>query len=202
MAKTNKTVVQREQELRSKFNQFWNKVLNSQSKDYFGNLNAEQMIELKQSLSDVNNIITMRTTTAFVKELLNRKIIDKNQYNAILKIIDHTNPNSPGFDINYADIIAEVKCNIPADGNEFGQAQIAGIERDINNLLNGKGKLKGQTFNYYKFFVLLDDGQYVTHAMNNLINSKNWINLIKEINQFALNDKKSIYLVFIPINSI
>lgn len=175
-AMSNNQTIQREQQLCNDFNQFWNAALNSQQQNYYGNLTPLQIIELKKVLSGVNNIITMKTTSAFANILLKKKIINNSQYNNIHNQIMSTNPNSPGFDINYSDpktnIVAEVKCNIPANGSIFGQAQIKGVETDINNLLHGKGKMKGSTSNFYKFFVLLDDGINVQHAMNHLIKSK------------------------------
>ena len=206
MAKSNNQTIQREQQLCNDFNQFWNAALNSQQQNYYGNLTPLQIVELKKVLSGVNNIITMKTTLAFAKILLKKKIISNSQYNDIQNQIMSTNPNSPGFDINYSyqktNIVAEVKCNIPANGNKFGQAQVKGVDTDINNLLHGKGKMKGNTSNCYKFFVLLDDGLNVQHAMNHLINSRKWNNQIKDINQFTRNDKQSIYLIYVPIHSI
>lgn len=197
MAKTNQ-----HQQLRVNFNHSLNQALNTQSINYFGTLSGQRLIILKKMLSGINNVITQKTTIAFANVLCQLRIINQNQCTQMIGIIMNASPNSPGFDVNHAGIIAEVKCNIPVYGTQFGQGQITGIEHDIDNLLNGKGQLKGKTSNYYKFFVLLDDGQYVTQAMNNLIYLKNWGNIIKDITQFNPNDRNSIYLVYIPISSI
>lgn len=211
-SKKNKQIIPQEQQMRDDFNLFWNQFMkNNQTVDYYGLLTPDQLIGLKKVLGDVNNIITMRTTIAFAEELRVKKIIDKKQHDEILQLIDSTNPNSPGFDVNYADIIAEVKCNIPADGDKFGQAQKDGIVNDIHNLIHGKGKIN-DTSTYYKFFVLLDDDNHVRKAMKNLMNSIKWNNVflqatkitVKEFKHVTIGSysKSCIYIVYIPINSI
>lgn len=200
-----------EQKLKCDLNFFWNTALSSKGKNYFGKLSVQQLIELKQILSDVNNAITMKTALAFAKRLPIK--INSTQYNKICNDIKNTHPNSRGFDVCYTDpiinIIAEVKCNIPADGDKFGQAQKDGIVSDIEKLIKGKGNISA-TSDYYKFLVLLNDGSRVRSAMENLKKSKKLKNLVtkigpfdlKYVNQFDPTDKDSIYLVYIPINSI
>ncbi len=204
----NKQLISQEQQMRDDFNLFWNQFMkNSQPVDYYGMLSPEQLIGLKKVLSDVNNIITMRVTLEFAKTLLNNQIINPVQYCEICRTIRSKGPNCNGFDVEYdgskIQIVAEVKCNIPESSAGFKGNQITHIKCDINNLQKGKSKSKIKNIkNAYKFFVLLDDGQYVTQAMNNLIYLKNWGNIIKDITQFNPNDRNSIYLVYIPINSI
>ena len=119
------------------------------------NMKAEHYIRLKQILSDVNNIITMKATKAFISKV----------YKTILTTVLKTKPNTNGYDVSYdgslggEKFIAEVKCNIPVKANSFGAKQIVEIKTDINNLFNGKGKVI-KTNNkyyedYYKFFVVM-----------------------------------------------
>ena len=111
------------------------------------NMKAEHYIRLKQILSDVNNIITMKATKAFVKTLKDDKFISNTVYKTILTTVLKTKPNTNGYDVSYdgslggEKFIAEVKCNIPVKANSFGAKQIVEIKTDINNLFNGKGKV-------------------------------------------------------------
>lgn len=129
------------------------------------NMKAEHYIRLKQILSDVNNIITMKATKAFVKTLKDDKFISNTVYKTILTTVLNTNPNANGYDAQYdggngnKKFIAEVKCNIPISKGVLGNNKIDGIKTDIKNLFIGKWKVI-KTNNkyyedYYKFFVVM-----------------------------------------------
>ena len=105
----------------------------------------------------------------------------------------NASPNSPGFDVNHAGIIAEVKCNIPVKPHEFGAAQKNGILKDLKGLKEGKRSFNGEnTDNYYKFMVVLDV-EGVRDAIKKLCGNE-CMELVN--NQI---DKHHIYISFIEL---
>lgn len=136
--------------------------------DYIDNntdVSLSDLIDFKQILSDINNIITLKTTQLFAKELLKNHIISFKQYKTIIDRTDNNSANANGYDVEFCGnicnnvngIVAEIKCNIPVKGNVFGAAQIQGIRNDIHHLINGKHKSKiKDTANYYKFMGILN----------------------------------------------
>ena len=86
---TTETTYSREEEITKTFNLFWQKVFgNRDPKDYAKLLTIEDWIELKKTLSDVNNMITLKVTQAFVDKLQAIGIINKVQANAMKKEVD------------------------------------------------------------------------------------------------------------------
>ena len=185
--------------------EFWKPI-----KDNFisrGRLTMDEMIRLKQNVSDVNNIITLLVTYLFVKQLN-----DKYHFVKTLNIDDIDNkPNTNGYDFVYKTdnsiIIAEVKCNLPCGGNNtFGPEQKNGIIKDLNGLVNYKGVRnkeqqsiigkKGEYFNdAFKFMVLLDGNQCAMRQLLDEIEKYDPLNppkrIKKELKELAdnLNDK-------------
>ena len=124
---------------------------------YYQNLDIAQIIELKKTLSTVNNIITLKAAQAFVWKL----DIDPKVKEDIDAEINKQSGNENGYDIKWDDgdykFIAEVKCNIPADGDKFGPGQLEGIYKDIVSLSNGKAKEEDcNPDEYYKFMIFLN----------------------------------------------
>lgn len=171
------TVTQREEKLKTDFNNFWNDNLRC-NKNYYDNLGIIGILRLKNILSDINNIITLKTTLCFVKKISELFPI---VFKDIKNIVDEKEPNSNGFDliidVGNNKILAEVKCNIPCgkrkksktqNSDTFGSKQKYGIITDIENLLSGKDVVDNPEL-YYKFMVLLETGT-VQSAMDNLIN--------------------------------
>lgn len=119
----------------------------------------EGLIKLKKLGSDINNFLTMKLSLHFCDWLIKKGIITDSE--KIKDKIKKTSPNSSGYDVQYENstkLLAEVKCVVPfQDNNEFGSNQKKSIMNDINNLVNGKNKLKGKTCGYYKFLVLYND---------------------------------------------
>lgn len=170
-----KKVVNREEELKTRFNKAINNIVSPSvnDKDYYNTLSAEQFINLKKALSNINNIITFKTTLAFVDQLASSGLIEESAVEDIKEKINSQSANANGFDILWDTgdfrFIAEVKCNIPVGKNTFGSAQLEGIYRDIISLRQGKGNVDVQQFN--KFMVFLDCGK-IEAAIENLINSQ------------------------------
>ena len=131
--------------------------LTSQPEQYYQNLDIAQIIELKKTLSTVNNIITLKAAQAFVRKLG----IEPNIKEQINSEINKQSGNENGYDIRWDDgdfkFIAEVKCNTPADGDKFGPEQLRGIYKDIVYLSNGKTKETNcNPDDYYKFMIFLN----------------------------------------------
>ncbi len=196
---TTETTYSREAEITKTFNLFWQKVFgNRDPKDYAKLLTIEDWIELKKTLSDVNNMITLKVTQAFVDKLQAMGIINKVQANAMKKEVDSIHPNTNGFDVCWdkkegVKLIAEVKCNIPVKPHEFGAAQKNGILKDLKGLKDGKRSFDGEnTDNYYKFMVVLDV-EGVRDAIKKLCGN--------ECMEFVNNqiDKHHIYISFIEL---
>ena len=163
--------------LAAAFNEFVNRVAGTSGGDYYARLTTRDFVELKNVLSNINNIITLRITHAFAEWLFRCGIVDAAQYDAIRCDIERTNANANGFDVQVSDkigetdgIVAEVKCNIPVKPDRFGAAQLTNLKKDVEGLLHGKTKAKGlDTKNYLKFLVLLDDGERVRTAAENFV---------------------------------
>lgn len=162
-------------------------------------LTWEEITALKKAVSTVNNVITLSVTELFVDFLRNENIIGEEQYQEIKKQIENTKPNANGYDIEYNGvprIVAEVKCNIPINGDSFGAAQRTGIIEDIESLQNGKGKsCITNTEDYYKFMVVLSDKKgNVKKAMRKIINGGDGI---EEYNGKITITTDKVYIVYI-----
>ena len=153
--------INREEDLKNLFNKSINDIVElpvGDNKDYYNALSAEEFINLKKALSNINNIITLKTTLAFVDKLAASGLIDKDVVGLIKANINSQSANANGFDILWNGdfpFIAEVKCNIPVDKNKFGPAQLGGIYKDIISLSQGKSKVDVNVEDYNKFMVFL-----------------------------------------------
>lgn len=140
--------------------------------DFYSGLSQTDLIELKTALSDINNVLTFKTTISAANWLCNYFFIDRKSKERILQVIDKTKPNTKGFDIKIDEpvkILAEVKCISPVNnGEKFGAAQWNSILDDFYNLKNGKGKWD-DTSGYYKFLFLLDLGDRTDNAVKQLL---------------------------------
>ena len=149
----------RDDELKQQFNNFFEQF---RIKDLYSKLSNEQLINLKKLLSCINNIITLRTTDAFVEKLFEDKFVSLKEKEEIFKKVRAQHANTNGYDVRYdgengdKKIIAEVKCNIPVNKTSFGAAQEEGILADIHYLLTGKNKENiVDIASYYKFMVIM-----------------------------------------------
>lgn len=170
--------------------------------DFYSKLSIDKILQLKQILSDINNIITLRVTRLFVDFLLHEGIIDKYEYEEINNDINSTDVNTNGYDVRYdkKKIIAEVKCNIPVNDNSYGAAQEYSIIKDINGLLSGEGKnkvniLKCELNLYYKFMVVLHTDK-TKEAMQKIIKKINNPSVV-EYSKEQCFEKSKVYIVYI-----
>ena len=81
--------INREEDLKKLFNKSINDIVElpvGDNKDYYNALSAEEFINLKKALSNINNIITLKTTLAFVDKLAASGLIDKDVVGLIKEI--------------------------------------------------------------------------------------------------------------------
>jgi hypothetical protein len=153
-------IYNREQQLRSRLNTFLHERFALPEHDYYADLDANSLAELKSVLGDINNIFTLKVTFGFIRWLENALNLDRKDCERIEAAILSTKPNSNGYDIEISEpykIIAEVKCNVPINGGSiYGSAQRNGLKKDIEALVSGKGTSKANVADYLKFLVLLD----------------------------------------------
>jgi hypothetical protein len=163
----------RESELKGKFNEFISSKVTSEYKDYYSKLSIEDFVDIKTTLSDINNIITYKTTIRFLDWLREHfSYVDAN-YQVYLNEVLEAKPSGNGYDIMVTgdvNIISEIKCNKPINnGFKFGSAQRNGIIKDIQGLLEGKSKVKFDPNEAYKFLVIYDFGEHTLKATEHLI---------------------------------
>jgi len=168
---TNKNKYNRSKELSRKLNDFISK-LNLESENNFETLNQDQLIELKIALSDINNVLTLKTTIAFGNWLSDFFKFQKDEKEHLIKIINQTKPNTNGYDVeidNNYKIIAEIKCIIPINnGDKYGAAQRNAILDDAIKLERGK-RVISNTSEFIKIIGLIDLGEKTDNAINKLI---------------------------------
>lgn len=196
-----------ENSLKTSFNLFWGSVLGI--KDYYGLLSLNQFIELKRVLSDINNIITLRTTVLFLNLLKSKSVLTEKQYNEALKIVNNTNANTNGYDIQLESpkLIAEIKCNIPIKNDSFGSNQGVSILKDIMSLKDTSKKRKvhiNSSDDFYRFMVLLDSSD----KSNTRIAMKNILNKLKDEDIYIVEEPeidwknlstKCVYVLYISV---
>lgn len=162
----------RENDLKNKFNSHLT-ALTGIENNYFSNLKIEDLISLKNVLSDINNLLTLRTSIAAGNWLSDFFNFDENATKSIIDRIDQAKPNTNGFDIRIESplkIIAEIKCISPINGKDrYGPAQWNTILDDVIKLKTGKKECP-DTSNYYKFLFLIDLGERTDRALIKMIN--------------------------------
>ena len=179
MKNKDEVIYSRVEDLSEKFNSFWNNYFHDE-KDYFKELTISNLVSLKKTVSNINNIITLRVTNQFVEYLHSEGIITASQKEEVLSNVDKIHPNSNGYDVKLTypeiKIIAEVKCCIPAGTNSYGAAQEESIFTDIELLLDGKSKSgikEGDNIKeYYKFMVLMAGEKVETSIAKLLVKLK------------------------------
>jgi hypothetical protein len=149
------------------------KALTGLDKDYFSKLKQYDLLELKTVLSDLNNILTFRTTISASSWICKYFQFNNSFKNEILRKVDNIKPNTNGFDIyisNPIKIAAEVKCIAPINnGNKYGAAQWNAILEDAIKLKKGKRKMHQSTKGYFKFLFLIDIKDRTDKAISHLL---------------------------------
>jgi hypothetical protein len=150
----------RESILKERLNTFLAREFSLPERDYSGNMSVESILSLKSVLGDINNILTLKVSRAFVDWLASRLQLDEATKRQVMDDLYSTKPNANGFDITVASpiqLVAEVKCNVPINrGEKYGARQKTSIERDVTSLLQGKLKARVNPATCLKFLAFLD----------------------------------------------
>lgn len=145
------------------------------------------LLNLKKSLSSVNNILTVNLTMSCAEKL--EPIFGLSQ-NSLVEIAKNNDPNGNGYDLQFQgeeNVLFEVKCNIPCQKRTngrpiYGPAQLDGIVADIKHL-STEPKDDVKIGEYYKFMVLLkqDSDEDIRSLRNQIFKKKEIRNLLGEI---------------------
>lgn len=162
---------QREEHLKEELNKSLEK-LTGYKEDYSSKMGMDELTDLKKTLSDIHNLITLKATLLFCDFLVKQELINETEKFELQNKIRSISPNSTGYDIFYEKrkIVAEIKCNIPSlknNGKRYGGGQDTGIKKDIRSLLTGK-KNK-QTIGFLKFMGIYQTNEKVDLAVKNLL---------------------------------
>lgn len=180
---------------------------------------TSDLLELKRALNPVNNMITKELTTEFIRNLaaifkntpggLPDEI--KNNIEGLINDNDTVNVNANGYDFFKSPIVAEVKANIPYEGDKYGASQKNGLIKDLNGLLldpddpDRPKKKRGQDLtNEYKFLVVLDYNRFdynTLNAVKDLIKNDEFkeVKIIEDINEPQPLDKGHVYIVMLKL---
>ena len=119
--------------------------------------------------------------------------------------------NANGYDFFKSPIVAEVKANIPYEGDKYGASQKNGLIKDLNGLLldpddpDRPKKKRGQDLtNEYKFLVVLDYNRFdynTLNAVKDLIKNDEFkeVKIIEDINEPQPLDKGHVYIVMLKL---
>lgn len=197
------TTINRENELQEQLDSFF--------KNRFGiigfyeKLTCADFVGLKKILSCINNVITLLATKAFVHRLYADGRISQKDQATIWDDVNGQHANTNGYDVRYDfpgkkpvdGIIAEVKCNIPVNGNSFGAAQIEGIEEDVEHLLHGKKKGMVEVGNYYKFMVILAANEHIQECVEKVFRGNP---NVQEYSSTSKLSVQNVYVVYVSID--
>lgn len=180
---------------------------------------TSDLLELKRALNPVNNMITKELTTEFIRNLaaifkntpggLPDEI--KNNIEGLINDNDTVNVNANGYDFFKSPIVAEVKANIPYEGDKYGASQKNGLIKDLKGLLldpddpDRPKKKRGQDLtNEYKFLVVLDYNHFdykTLDAVKDLVKGDEFkeVKIIEDINEPQPLDKRHVYIVMLKL---
>lgn len=107
-------------------------------------VSLSEIIELKSTLSNVNNIITLLATRAVVCKIADAFAFGEEKKRELIKDIDRKGPNANGYDIRLENpkILVEVKCNTLINGKKWGAGQLRSMQNDVLKLYDPNKKHK------------------------------------------------------------
>jgi len=192
----------REKHLQSRLNNFIKHGFDLPELDYYSKLELDGFLKLKSTLSDINNIITLKVSLAFSHWISKKFELSEKSDRELCSQILRTKPNANGFDLELIEpikVVAEVKCNVPINGGDvYGSAQRNGIAKDIDSLVNGKSKSPINSKDCFKFMVFLDRPEIrkaTAHFIKNMKDHKELISVIDKTTGQMSTDK--IYVTFV-----
>lgn len=165
------TIYNRSDELRTKLNSLIQSFSGTDI-DYFEELTLQDLVGLKLALSDVNNVLTLKTTLSCAVWLSPFFGLDQVEKDEIDRQINSVKPNTNGFDIEVNGkhkIVVEIKSIVPINnGDYYGAAQRNSILDDAIKLKSGK-KVISDTSEFYKIIGLIDLGDKTDRAIEKLM---------------------------------
>lgn len=178
-------VYERENFLKLQFNEVWSSIL-KEKKDYYSYMDEHSLDLLRNAVTNLKDINTLKTTLAYINNLKNIFNISEKEVNAIEESVRTAPPHYEGYDVEHKgeiNVIAEIKCNMPVNNsNKFETVQINEIKRDLEYLINGKEKSRLKSIDgFYKFLVIKKHGKNLGYAVEDLIKT-----LPIEISKFLL----------------
>lgn len=178
-------VYERENFLKLQFNEVWSSIL-KEKKDYYSYMDEHSLDLLKNAVTNLKDINTLKTTLAYINNLKNIFDITDKEVNAIEESVRTAPPHYEGYDVEHKgviNIVAEIKCNMPVNNsNKFETVQINEIKRDLEYLIKGKEKSRIKNIDgFYKFLVIKKHGKNLGFAVEDLIKT-----LPIEISKFLL----------------
>ena len=150
-------------------------VLTGNYSNFTENFTAKNYLRLKSTLSDINNILTLKLTFNFVDTLCVKFGMSEETKQNWKTKIDGIGPNTKGFDIEFDNpikILAEVKC-INTESNRFSAIQKKNLFIDAYKLKYKECQI--DQAEYYKFIVVLDCGKETDNSIESLLNYKSKI---------------------------
>ncbi len=167
----NTEIYNRTVDLTNRFNAFI-KQFTSSDTNYFEEISQDELIKLKLALSDVNNVLTLKTTLSFAEWISAFLNIQQPEKEKIIHEVNNVKPNTNGYDIEINGIhkaVIEIKCIIPINnGNYYGAAQRNSILDDAIKLKNGKKSIPN-TDDFIKIIGLIDLGDKTDQAIEKLM---------------------------------
>jgi Fe2+ or Zn2+ uptake regulation protein len=183
--KTEYNVYERENYLKLQFNEVWSSIL-KEKKDYYSYMDEHSLDLLRNAVTNLKDINTLKTTLAYIHNLKDVFDISDKEVNAIEESVRTAPPHYEGYDVEHKgmiNIIAEIKCNMPVNNsNKFETVQINEIKRDLEYLIYGKEKSRIKNIDgFYRFLVIKKHGKNLGFAVEDLIKT-----LPIEISKFLL----------------
>ncbi|UGS24844.1 hypothetical protein [Flavobacterium channae] len=147
-------------------------VLTGNYSNFTEKFTTNNYLRLKSTLSDINNVLTLKLTLSFVDTLCEKFGFSDETKLELKTKVDAIGPNTKGFDIDFENpikILAEVKC-ITTENNRFSAIQKKNLFVDAHKLKYKECKIN-QT-EYYKFIVVLDCGDETDKCIEAFLNYK------------------------------
>ena len=133
---------------------------------------AKNYLRLKSTLSDINNVLTLKLTFAFIDFLGEKFNFSQETVKDLKYKVDKVGPNTKGFDIEFNEpikILAEIKC-IDSEIGKFSAIQKKNLFIDAYKLKYKESLIDKSDF--YKFLVVLDCGNGTDKSIKSFLNYK------------------------------
>ena len=195
----------REEALKLKLNSFLSKSFGLPERDYYARMGPEKFLGLKSALSEINYVLTLKVTLAFVHWMAERFGFNQQYLTGIVNDVLVTKPNANGYDVEVSSplkFVAEVKCNIPINGSvRYGSAQKNRIQKDLDGLINGKVKSGIDPSQHIKFMVFLDLPEIrdaTSHFVSNMKEGRSRVCVVND--ETKIEASSVVYIVYVSFD--